>query len=224
MKVIGILQARMNSTRLPGKVLMDLNGEPVLWQGYKRLLKCEELSQVVVSIGEENHGPIEEFCEYRGMAYEIGPEADLIERHFSAASTRGADAIVRVTADEPLIDPSLVDNSVRFFKGHWPRYEYVHNWDPECEPHGRTWPDGMDHEVISMRFLGELSLTKECPREDYNTWVIKRKTHYKTYFMRLVGGNYGQHRLTLDTQEDHDKLTSVLKKAGNDCTNWRAFV
>lgn len=222
MRVVALLQARMGSTRMPGKVIMDLNGEPVLWHAYKRLLACSELNGVVVSAGwntREDEESIVKLCDSYGMQVDgMGGDHDLVSRHRFVARTAGAAALVRVTADEPLIDPHLVDSSVWFFRQQWPRVEYMCNWEE------RTWPDGMDHEVMSMRLLAQLHGDPECPREDYNTWVIKHQKKFRYHSVRLLSGNYGKYRLTLDTPDDHALLTKVLKMVGNDCMDWREMV
>lgn len=215
MKILGVIQARMNSSRLPGKVIMDLNGLPVIWHIYRRLVSCRALDGVIVSIGQENSKPIIKICTKYGMAFHIGPEEDLLKRHLRPLLAGGYDAMARVTADEPLIDPAIVDNMVDMFTWAWPNIDAVYNWLP------RTYPDGQDVEIVATNKMTALDRDPSCPREDWLSYLAANRDglirSIKNYRQEK---DFSMNSLCLDTPEDHRKLTSVLQKIGNDIWCW----
>ena len=110
MKSVAVVQARMGSSRLPGKVLMPLVGQPVLWHIVHRLRKCAALDEFVIATSTEpTDDPIEEFCAEHGVRCVRGPEDDVLARFGIAAEATEAEIIIRITGDAPLIDPTLID-------------------------------------------------------------------------------------------------------------------
>ena len=206
MKVIGIIQARYNSTRLPGKVCKEINGLPLLWHIYRRLLKCEELDEVVVAYGNCDWKPIVDICNRYFMANTGGPETDLITRIKDVCNWRGAMAFVRVTADCLFHDPYIIDKAVMFYKGFWPKCRLMASW-PE-----RVMSEGLDYEIMSTELLSELDTDKDCPREDFMTYAIN-KHGQKQALTPMKGEDL---HLSIDTQEDFDQAEKMLEYLGND--------
>ncbi len=146
MRVVGIIQARMGSTRFPSKVLADLHGRPLLWWVVSRLQAARTVDSVVVATSAlEPDDPIAQFCAANGIACFRGSENDVLDRYYRAAASHGADVIVRVTGDCPLLDPDVIDGVVTAFLegGH----DYVSN--TLCY----TYPDGLDTEAFSLQAL-----------------------------------------------------------------------
>ncbi|HHQ47945.1 MAG TPA: acylneuraminate cytidylyltransferase, partial [Acidobacteria bacterium] len=115
-RVVAVLQARMGSTRLPGKVLMDLAGRPVLGWAVERLRRAGTLDELVVATSDrDGDDPIVVFCERMDVPCYRGSEDDVLDRYYRAARRYHADVVVRVTGDDPLIDPGVVDQVVRAF-------------------------------------------------------------------------------------------------------------
>src|SRR5262245_51776879 len=116
MKVVAIIQARVGSTRLPGKVLMDLLGEPMLGRVMARTLRAEKVDDVVVATTTESMDDgLAELCEVRGWKSFRGSQDDVLDRYYRAAQFFGADVIVRITSDCPLIDPDVIDQTAHGF-------------------------------------------------------------------------------------------------------------
>jgi glutamate-1-semialdehyde 2,1-aminomutase/spore coat polysaccharide biosynthesis protein SpsF len=146
LKVVGVIQARMASTRLPGKVLADIAGHAMLWHVVSRVYAARRLDQVVVATSNEpSDDAIAMFCATNRFECFRGNARDVLDRFYRAAKYYGADAIVRITADCPLIDPRVIDRLVDvYYQGS---YDYVTN------TLRYTYPDGLDAEVFSFDAL-----------------------------------------------------------------------
>src|SRR5262245_28713972 len=115
-QIVGIIQARMGSTRLPGKVLMAVVGHPVLWHVAQRVRRATTLHRsVVASSTEEADDAVASFCALSDIVCFRGSEHDVLDRYYQAARYVGAEAIVRLTADCPLHDPDVIDQVVTCF-------------------------------------------------------------------------------------------------------------
>lgn len=148
MGVIAIVQARMGSTRLPGKVLADVAGRPMLARVIERLSRATRVDKVVVATTTSPADePIVRWCRDQGVAVFRGSEQDVLERYLGAAREHGATVVVRITADCPLIDPACVDQVIERYQAGG--FDYVSNVDPP------TFPDGLDTEVFSRAALEE---------------------------------------------------------------------
>ena len=146
MKVVALIQARMGSLRLPGKVLRNIEGKPLIELLLKRLSKSKELDEIVVATSKSiENEKLQKFVESLGYRCTRGSEKNVLNRFFETAKLTGADAIVRITADCPLIDPQLVDDCVKLFKES--SVDYKPNTDP------RTFPDGLDVSVMKFSSL-----------------------------------------------------------------------
>jgi spore coat polysaccharide biosynthesis protein SpsF (cytidylyltransferase family) len=144
--IVGIVQARMGSSRLPGKALMDIGGHPMLWRVVSRARHASTLDEVVVATTPlEADDTIAAFCAHNGIPCFRGSDDDVLDRYYHAALEHHAETIVRITADCPLLDPAVIDQVVnRFLSG---AFDYVSNTDPP------TYPDGLDTEVFSFAAL-----------------------------------------------------------------------
>jgi glutamate-1-semialdehyde aminotransferase/spore coat polysaccharide biosynthesis protein SpsF (cytidylyltransferase family) len=144
--IAAIVQARMSSTRLPGKVLADVVGHPMLWHVIRRLRRARLLDQIVIATSQGSaDDAIARFCEQEGVCCFRGSENDVLDRYYRAARACSADVVVRITADCPLLDAAVVDKVVhRFLDGG---YDYVSN------AMRYTYPDGLDTEVFSFSAL-----------------------------------------------------------------------
>lgn len=145
-KVVAIVQARMASTRLPGKVLADIGGHPMLWHVINRAKAARTVDQIVVATSASSaDNPIFDFCAQQGIACFRGNETDVLDRLYQAARKFRADIVIRLTADCPLVDPQVIDKVANtYLKGG---YDYVSN------TLRYTYPDGLDVEVFSFQAL-----------------------------------------------------------------------
>ena len=146
MRTVAVIQARMGSTRLPNKVLAELGGRPMLAQVVARVRRARTIDEVVVATTTTRHvDVIEDFCAREGIACFRGSEDDVLDRYYQAARAFNADVVVRITADCPLHDPEVIDAIVGHFDPA--RHDYVSNTIR------RSYPDGLDTEVIAMAAL-----------------------------------------------------------------------
>lgn len=153
MNVVALIQGRMSSSRLPGKVLREIAGKPMLERVVSRVRQASSLSQTaVVTSVEASDDPILAFCQAQGIPSQRGSLNDVLDRYYQAARALQADVVVRVTADCPLIDPGLIDDLVTaFLSGPDAPFDFGANRLPP--PWRRTYPIGLDVEICSLAAL-----------------------------------------------------------------------
>ena len=170
MHTVAIIQARMASTRLPGKVLANIGDKPMLLRVVERVRQATRVNQVVVATSEgAADDPLARLCVDHDIACYRGSERDVLDRYYQAARSYNADAVVRVTADCPLIDPSVIDRVVGTFQAG--EYDYVTN--TLCY----TYPDGLDVEVCTFVAL-ERAWHEACKSSE---------REHVTPYLRLAG-------------------------------------
>lgn len=216
MKIVAIVQARMGSTRLPGKVMMDLLGEPVLVRDVNRLRRSELLDEVVIATTTmPADDQIVSLCKERGCPYYRGDENDVLDRYYQTARACNADVIVRVTSDCPMIDPEIIDKIIRAFLDV-PDIDYVSNILPP-----RTFPRGLDTEVMTFRSLERAWTDDTDPklREHVTSYIYRNPEQFQIHgvFNEM---DLSSHRWTLDTPEDLAFIRTVYEHFGNDDFNW----
>lgn len=204
MRVIALIQTRFNSTRLPGKALMDLNGMPVIQHIYRRLLGCRMVDQVVYAAGMS----MADKLPYSKIIF-YGSEEDLLQRIIGAGDYAGADAVLRITGDCWAHDPRLLDDMIRYFLDGYPHTQGVCNWNP------RTYSEGVDAEIYTMELLNKLDKDPNCPREGFASYAVAHGL--LSSWPIHPGDAYKDVHLSIDTQEDLDLARKILAKIGNDC-------
>ncbi len=208
MRTVIISQARMTSTRLPGKVLKEVLGKPLLEYHIERLLRVRLADELVVATTtNDTDQPIVELCERLGVAYYRGSEEDVLSRYYEAAAHFGADVVVRVTSDCPLIDPGVVDEAISLYVKNRDKYDYVSN------ALQRTYPRGLDTEVFSMAVLEKAyKEAREQPEREHVTPYVYR--HPELFRLANCSGaqDYSQHRWTVDTPEDFELIRLILEE------------
>lgn len=213
MKVVGIIQARMKSTRLPGKVLKTLGGETVLAHVIARLRAATNIDEVVVATSTgRNDDPLETEARDCGAEVFRGSEKDVLSRYYEAARLFHADAIVRITADCPLLDPDLVRQMVARFHASrtgGKKLDYLSN------ALTRSYPRGLDAEVFTFSALekAHLAATQSYEREHVTPYIYQ---HSANFIIEEFVGNmdFSFHRWTLDTPEDYEFLSAVFDLLG----------
>lgn len=206
MKIIGVIQARMNSQRLPGKVMMNLLDKPIIWHIYNRLKHCKYLDDAVISTGEySNNKEIIDFAKAEKIPYFEGSEKDLIDRLYETTVKFQASAIVRITADCPLVDPVVVDRLVQFYRNN-PQYDIVTN----CKV--RTFPHGLDAEIYSLESLKKM--WKEIKQPEIREWfpffVEKNQSMFKIFNVEN-DQNLSNLRWALDYPEDYELIKIIYQ-------------
>jgi spore coat polysaccharide biosynthesis protein SpsF len=163
--VVAILQARMTSTRLPGKVLMDIAGAPMLERDLDRIRAAETVDDVVVATtANTTDDPVADLARAQGVRVFRGDEHDVLSRYLGAADEAQADVVVRVTADCPLLDPGVVDRVVRALDRD---ADYASNVVE------RTFPQGLDCEALHRDVLERVGrLATSADAREHVTWLI----------------------------------------------------
>ncbi|MEY4747475.1 MAG: hypothetical protein RLZZ416_524 [Candidatus Parcubacteria bacterium] len=212
-----IIQARMSSTRLPGKVLLPLARKPVLFHVVERVKAAKRLDRVIVATStEQEDDTIKAFCKERGYDCFRGSRDDVLSRYAGAAKQYKLDTVVRITSDCPLIDPFIVDQTIAAFESA--HCDYISN----VLPGERTFPRGLDCEVFSRAALekADTQARKPYQREHVTPYVHENKTREFVIGPQVnASGAYArpQFRLTLDYPEDYEllaKLYDVFYKEG----------
>jgi spore coat polysaccharide biosynthesis protein SpsF len=202
---VAVIQARLGSTRLPGKVLKPLAGRPVLDHVFTRVSAAERIDEVKVATSDlPGDDPIHEYCEARGWACVRGSESDVLSRYAMAVRDTDADVVVRVTSDCPLFSPRILDAMLAGFDPDNMDYMST-NW-PE-----RSFPIGLDCEVMRREALLSLAQTAT---EAYDREHVTAHFYRNTDHFRLAGHRCSQPlthlSITLDTAEDYDRLVRLL--------------
>jgi spore coat polysaccharide biosynthesis protein SpsF len=216
MKTVVIVQARMGSTRLPGKVLMDLGGATVLERVVSRLRRAKLADEIVVAttvLKKDDALRLE--CERIRVLYFRGSESDVLDRFYRCADFLSASAVVRITADCPLIDPELVDAAIQAFR------------DQPCHYASNsltmTYPRGLDIEIFTMSALQRAWSEADKPyqREHVTPFLYEHPELFHLLSL-TADADYSQYRWTLDTAEDLDLLRVIYSRFNNhDQFGWR---
>ena len=209
MATIAIIQARMSSTRLPGKVLLDIApGKTILACMLERVAASKEIDKTVIATTTNPKDQVlVDYLEKTGQPYYVGSENDVLDRYYQAALAHGAkqgDIIVRMTSDCPIIDPKVIDETIRFFKSG--DFDYASN---NLEPY--TYPDGMDTEVFSFDTLEKAwkEAINTSHREHVTFYMWKNPSMFKIgQYVNPQKDNAG-YRLTIDYKEDFELLQAV---------------
>jgi len=149
-RVVAIIQGRMDSSRLPGKILADIAGQPMLTRVYTRTSRAQTLDAVTfATTADSSDDPVAEYCDLSGIPFTRGRQFDVLDRYYQTAKHAKADVIVRITADCPVIDPGLIDDVVNTLLED--DYDFVCNRLPP--PWHRTYPIGLDVEACTFKVL-----------------------------------------------------------------------
>jgi spore coat polysaccharide biosynthesis protein SpsF len=206
MKTVIIVQARMASTRLPGKVLMKVLGKPLLEYQMERLARVRKADKVVIATTtSQADGAILALASRMGVSAFRGSESDVLARYHGAAAAAGADRIVRVTSDCPLIDPSVVDDVIGHLETH-PELDYASN---VLE---RSFPRGLDCEAFTFEALDAAFHEAETvpEREHVTPFIYGRSARFKLGGVRHPE-DLSRHRWTVDTPEDFALIRKLLE-------------
>lgn len=203
------VQARMGSTRLPGKVLKSVLGKPLLFyltERLRRVSQADGLTILTTTLPADDL--IEEFCQKQQVKCFRGSSEDVLERYYQAALLMQPDAIVRITADCPLIDPNVVNQVIKLYREEFPRWDYLSNGF-----NGSTYPRGLDTEIFSFAALEKAFLNglKPYEREHVTPYFYQHPELFNLSGIRSPV-DYSQYRLTVDTPEDFTLIALILEK------------
>jgi spore coat polysaccharide biosynthesis protein SpsF len=207
-KVVTIIQARISSTRLPGKILLPILGEPLLLKMVGRVAAAKLVGTIVVATstsGEDD--AIENLCEQNGIGVYRGSKLDLLDRHYQCALKYKADVVVKIPSDCPLIDPATIDEVLNTFLNSTEGFDYVSNLHPA------TYPDGNDVEVMSFTALENAWVNAHSKMELEHTtpYLWENPDKFKIGNVTWeMGLDYSMsHRWTIDYLEDYRLINQV---------------
>ncbi len=208
MKVSAIIQARMSSTRLPDKVLANIEGKPMLWHVINRLKRTELINEVIVATTTNRKDePIIELAKETGVESFSGSEEDVLDRYYQAAKKYKVDVIVRITADCPLIDSQIADKVIKYYLNNKNKFDYVSNILV------RTYPRGLDTEVFSFNALEKswYKTKKLYEREHVTPYICE---HPETFRLANVENSkdLSYMRWTVDEEKDLEFVREVHKR------------
>ncbi len=218
-KIVAIVQARMASTRLPGKVLADIGGEPMLVREVERAMRAELVDQLVVATTNDSEDePIAELCHERGYACYRGSSLDVLDRVYEAAKLHQAEIAVRLTGDCPLIDPSLIDQTIAALMAADPPVDFAANRLPD----DKSFPVGTDTEVCTFAALERawIEATQPHEREHVMPYLYEDSARFRTLLVRS-DEDYSHYRWTVDTEQDLEVVRQVFAHfGGRNDFNW----
>ena len=208
MKVVAITQARMTSTRLPGKVLLEAAGKPLLAHHVERTRRARMIDEVVVATTTNaSDEPIVAWGAAHGVPVFRGSEHDVLSRYAGAAVLHNADVVVRVTSDCPLIDPDVIDETVSAFLKDADRLDYASNRILQ------TFPRGLDTEVLHTSTLNTADIEATAPsdREHVTLFIWRQPERFR---LLNVPNNTDEsrHRWTVDTPADLDLVRRIINE------------
>ena len=198
----------MNSSRLPGKVLMQVKDKPLLLHMYQRVIDANEIDEVIIATSnQKSDEDIVKFCQSNKIIYFCGNLDDVLDRYYHAAKITDATIVVRLTGDCPIIDPKVIDSVVSVYKNE--NYDFVANTAP---PDGITYPEGMDVEVFSMSALKKAwnEAKKPSEREHVTFYFWKNLDKFKCFRTDLTY-NRSNYRLTVDYLEDFILVSKIIE-------------
>lgn len=205
-KIVAIIQARMGSTRLQGKVMKDLCGKPVLSHDIERIKQANTIDEIVIAttLSEIDDIIVRQSIK-DGVKVYRGSEDNVLSRYYEASIEYKADVIVRITSDCPLIDPHIIDEVINFYLQN--EYDLVTNAGIFSE--NRTYPRGLDVEVFSFKMLKEAfnKANREYHLEHVTPYIYENSNNIYYYKNNEDKSN---HRWTLDTDEDFELIQAIF--------------
>lgn len=207
-KVVATIEVRMTSTRLPGKVLMPMAGEPALQRLIERLRRSRHIDEVVVATTvNATDDPIVVLCEKLGCAYHRGSEEDVLGRVLGAALSHKADIIVEICGDCPLVDHRHVDTLLELMDRG--------GYDAVANNIDQSFPIGFDMRIFKTDLLAALDKESQDPydREHVSPHFYTHPERYKVAGLSAEGRMRRRDiRLTLDHKEDYELISKVFEK------------
>jgi spore coat polysaccharide biosynthesis protein SpsF len=234
-RVVAIIQGRMGSSRLPGKILADIAGQPMLQRVFIRTSRSASVSQTIFATTiDPSDDPVAEYCDFSEIPFTRGSLYDVLDRYYQTAKQAKADVVVRITADCPVIDPALIDDVVStLLEGE---YDFVGNRLPP--PWHRTYPIGLDVEACTFKALAEAwKEAKEPQHREHAMPYFYEGVELSAVSRQLSEGvsprgfriallnhttDFGDYRWTVDTPEDLEFMRQVYSHFdGRDDFTWK---
>jgi len=205
-KIGAIVQARMGSTRLPGKVLFEAQGKTLLEHLMERIGYCKTLDFTVVATSTNPRDDvIVALCCNHGFPVFRGSEMDVLDRYHEAARHFRFDVVVRISSDCPLVDPALTDEIISVFMNHRDEYDLVTNRHP------LTFPDGLDVDVMSFSALEHVWRNATEAHQREHTIPYFWESGMRVFNFEHPDNLFVKHRWTLDYWEDYQLIKAIFE-------------
>lgn len=206
-----VVQARMSSSRLPGKVMMPILGKSLLYRMIERLQMIRHKALVVIAASEEqSDNIIEEEAKNIGVPCFRGSLNNLLDRHYQAAKKCQADTVLKIPSDCPLIDPRIIDQVLDFYFAHAGQFDYVSNLHPAA------FPDGNDVEIMTMACLEKTwhEASRQLELEHTTPYIWENPDRFRIANVAWdTGKDYSMsHRFTIDYRADYDFIARVFEE------------
>lgn len=234
-RVVAIIQGRMSSSRLPGKILAEIAGQPMLQHVFIRTSRAATVTETIfATTTDPSDDPVAEYCDFSGIPFTRGSLYDVLDRYYQTAKQAKADHVVRITADCPVIDPALIDDVVStLLKGE---YDFACNRLPL--PWHRTYPIGLDVEASTFKALEQAwKKAKEPQHREHVMPYFYEGVELSAVSRQLSEGisprgfriallnhttDFGDYRWTVDTPEDLEFMRQVYRRFnGGDDFTWK---
>lgn len=207
LKIVGIIQARLESSRLPAKMMLCLHGHPIIEWVVRRVGSSRKLDSVVAAIPEsKDNDYLAKYILSLGTAVHRGSENDVLGRIYKAATYQEATHVVRICADNPLISGEEIDRLIEFYMNHPCDYAYNHI------PKGNTYPDGFGAEIVSYELLGHIyrAAIEKCHREHCLSFIADNPGQFDIRTFNPPEDISGPDlRFDIDTFDDYCRLSSM---------------
>lgn len=241
-RVIAIIQGRMNSSRLPGKILADIAGQPMLQRVFLRTSRSATVDETIfATTTDTSDDPVAEYCDLSGIPFTRGSQFDVLDRYYQTAKEAEAFVVVRVTADCPIIDPNLIDDVVNtvlsgVHSADGTQFDFACNRLPP--PYHRTYPIGLDVEACTFKILEKAWKDAQEPHhrehampylyEGVELSAVSRQLSEgispRGFRVALLNHttDFGDYRWTVDTPEDMEFMRQVYAHFnGRDDFSWK---
>jgi spore coat polysaccharide biosynthesis protein SpsF len=242
-RIVAIIQGRMSSSRLPGKILADIAGQPMLTRVFTRTSRAQTLDEVIfATTTDPSDDLVAEYCDFSGIPYTRGSLYDVLDRYYQAALQARADVVVRITADCPVIDPALIDDVANMVIGKLEIGNRESEFDFVCNrlppPWTRTYPIGLDVEACTFKVLKKAWKEAKEPQHRehampyfYEGVKLTRQSRTLETGVSPRGFNiallhhttdFGDYRWTVDTSEDLEFMRQIYSRFdGRDDFTWK---
>jgi spore coat polysaccharide biosynthesis protein SpsF len=209
-KIVAIIQARLSSSRFPKKVLRTINGKTILMRVVERLQACQFLEEIIIATTEDDvDDELVEYCQQHHLTHFRGDRDDVLSRFYECATVHGASDIVRVTSDNPLIEPEVVDKTIDLF--------FRTGADYAANNIIKSFPHGLDVEVFQFKALelSHWSAKNPADREHVTQYIRRNKN---IFHLENFVSDYLEHniRLTVDEPEDYELICLIIRLLGED--------
>ncbi len=206
-KVLCIIQARMESTRLPGKILLKVKGIPLLEYLARRIKQAKRIDKVVIATTKNKEDDkIEVLCKNIGIDCFRGSENDVLDRYYQCSlQYSDYDYIVRITGDCPLVDPVLIDEVINLFEKN--NYDYAVNLTED------NFPDGLAVEIFKKEALYDAAknASLQSAREHVTLYIVNNKKYKKGYLK--APEDYSKYRITVDEKQDFEVVKFLIENS-----------